>query len=323
MSLVEVAIKSSILLNPGTKKYKEMKKKDLLFYYFAESMVNLYLEYVKKIKEDDLISALNQHGFWVGDKTRRRFLNLINHISKRGLSILATCYTGDIWEAGRQLSYLLCDDRKVRNYLIEPFADSFKTEIDTGVCFYRMRDSKDKVKDCWHTPYDLRKLTVNYRYSLAGFPCLYLANSVETANKELGRLKAGNRRWVSTFCVNKTNVYFELKILREGNLKSMDKIELVNYLLTFPIRILCSIPANNKDTFHEEYFFPQLMMYCLCVSENKNIRKFDGITYSSTKQKDGINYVLPARYKGKKPPVKGQSPELLKAFTASSPIIFK
>lgn len=322
MKMIEVAKKASLLTSSRSKIYNDLKK-DNIFYYFVDSLVKQYQDYVKMLNEEELVSGLDQHGFWVGDKTRKRFLNLIKHISKRSMSILATCYTGDIWEAGRQLSYLLCDDRKVRNYLIEPFADSFKTEIDTGACFYRMRDSKDKVKDCWHTPYNLRKLTVNYRYSLAGFPCLYLANSVETANKELGRLKAGNRRWVSTFCVNKTNVYFDLKILREVNLKSMDKVELVNYLLTFPIRILCSIPTNNKDTFHEEYYFPQLMMYCLCVSENKNIRKFDGITYSSTKQKDGINYVLPARYKGKRPPIKGQSPELLKAFTASSPIIFK
>lgn len=322
MEMLKIATKASLLTNSRSLVHKSLKK-DNIFYYFVDSLVRQYLEYVRMLNEEELISALDQHGFWVGDKTRRRFLNLVNHIIKSGLSILSTCYTGDIWEAGRQLSYLLCNDRKVKKYLIEPLADSFKTEVDTGVCLYRMRDSKDKVKDCWHTPYNLRKLTVNYRYSLAGSPCLYLADCVETANRELGKLKAGNRRWVSTFYVNKTNVYFDLKILREGNLKQMDKIELINYLLTFPIRLLCSIPTNNKDTFHEEYYFPQLMMYCLCVNENKNIRKFDGITYSSTKQKDGINYVLPARYKGKKPPLKGQSPELLKAFTASSPIIFK
>lgn len=323
MNLVKVALMSSLLLNSRTSVYRELKKKDTLFYYFAESLLSKYQEYVKGIDEEELASALEQQGFWEGSKTPRRFNNLINYISKRCLNVLATCYTGDVWETGCVLADFLCDDIKIENYLVEPFANYFDATIDVGESLYRMRDSKGNVDNCWHVPYNLRKNTVNYRFSLAGFPCLYLANNIETANKEMGPLKKGDKRWCSEFCPKKAQVYFNLKIYQEKDLMQMDNSDIVNYLLTFPIRLLCSLPKNSKDSFHEEYYFPQLMMYCLCVSENDNIRRYDGIAYSSTREKGGVNYVLPARYCGKKPPKEGHSQQLLNSFSASEPSIFK
>ena len=323
MKLEEVAIKSSLLLNSKTNSYRELRKDNPIFYYFVESLMNNYRDYVKTIDEEELKLALEQHGFWVGDKTRRRFCNLINYISKQSLNILASCYTGDIWEAGHKLSDFLCFDSKIIEYLIEPLANSFETKLYIKDCLYRMRDSKNPIDDCWHVPYNLRKLTENYRYSLAGFPCLYLADSLETANKEMGRLKTGNNRWVSKFSVNREQVYIDLEIFQGATIKSKDYVDLINYLLTFPVRLLCSIPKYKEDKFHEEYYFPQLMMYCLCVCENENVRRYDGIAYSSTINKRGVNYVLPARYKGMIPPKYGHSQNLLNAFTASIPEIYK
>lgn len=323
MKLVNVALMSSLLPNSRTFVYRELKKKGNLFYYFAESLISKYQEYVKEIDEVELISALEQQGFWEGNKTQRRFNNLINYISKRCLCVLATCYTGDLWDAERNLADILCSDTKIRNYLVEPFANCFGTTIDVGTALYRMRDSKENVDNCWHVPYDLRRYTVNYRFSLAGFPCLYLANSIETANKEMGTLKKGYKRWYSEFSPLGEQVYFDLNIHQEKYLVQMDNSDIINYLLTFPIRLLCSLPINSKDSFHEEYYIPQLMMYCLCVSENGNIRKYDGIAYSSTREKGGVNYVLPARYSGKRPPKDGLSQQLLKSFSASKPSIFK
>ena len=323
MKLSELSILSSQLTNCKTKLYRELRKKNPIFYYFVETLMNKYRDYVYTINEEELKTALEQHGFWIGGKTRRRFCNLINYISTQSLNILATCYTGDIWEAGRKLSAFLCTDSRIKRYLIEPLADSFETKVHIDDCLYRMRDSKETITDCWHVPYNLRKKTVNYRYSLAGFPCLYLADSLETADKESGNLKKGNNRWVSKFSVNKEQVYIDLEIFQEAITKSKDCVDLINYLLTFPIRLLCSIAKNKEDNFHEEYYFPQLMMYCLCVSDNKNVRRYDGIAYSSTVNKGGINYVLPARYKGNRPPKEGHSQGLLSAFTASAPIIYK
>ena len=323
MKLEEVAIKSSLLLNSRTKSYRESRKVNLIFYYFVESLMNKYRDYVNTIDEEVLKLALEQHGFWIGNKTRRRFCNLINYISKQSLNILATCYTGDIWGAGRKLSYLLCADSKIIEYLIEPLANTFESKINIDDCLYRMRDSNNAIDDCWHVPYNLRNLTVNYRYSLAGFPCLYLADSLETADKEMGMLKKGCNRWVSKFSVKREQVYIDLGIYQEATIKSKDSADLINYLLTFPVRLLCSIPKNEKDNFHEEYYFPQLMLYCLCVCDNKNVRRYDGIAYSSTVNKGGVNYVLPARYKGMRPPKYGHSQDLLNAFTASTPEIYK
>lgn len=323
MKLLELSMLSSQLVNYKTDLYQKSRMDNSIFYYFVESLMNKYQDYVNTIDEEELKLALKQHGFWIGDETRRRFCNLINYISSQSLRILATCYTGDIWEAGRNLSAFLCTDSKIKRYLIEPLADSFETKVHIDDCLYRMRDSSNSITDCWHVPYNLRKLTVNYRYSLAGFPCLYLADSLETADKESGRLKKGNNRWVSKFSVKREQVYIDLCIYQEATIKSKDCADLINYLFTFPIRLLCSIPKNEKDNFHEEYYFPQLMMYCLCVCDNKDVRRYDGIAYSSSVNNGGVNYVLPARYNVKKPPKEGFSQHLLSAFTASAPIVYK
>lgn len=62
MKLEEVAIKSSLLLNSRTKSYRESRKVNLIFYYFVESLMNKYRDYVNTIDEEVLKLALEQHG---------------------------------------------------------------------------------------------------------------------------------------------------------------------------------------------------------------------------------------------------------------------
>ena len=54
-----------------------------------------------------------------------------------------------------------------------------------------------KPNNCWHIPYEIRRYASYSRYSMAGMPCLYLADSKETANIECGKVQEGKQRWFS------------------------------------------------------------------------------------------------------------------------------
>lgn len=323
---IEKCIEESIkLVNDRTKVYRQRRVENPIFFYFAKSLLDTYLSYVKKIDEKEIQAIIEKHGFWEGTISRLRFVNLIKHISKRCNTILEISYKGDIWQAGTQIIDLLANDKDIKKYLVEPLANNFDVPIEENTCFYRMRDERKGVNvlDCWHVPFPLRKYTCNYRYSLAGFPCLYLADSLKTSNKEMGKLQSGKNRWISCFKAKKTQSYFDLHIPQKEEILNLDEVDQFNFLVTYPVRLLCSIKKNKKDLFHEEYYFPQLVLYCLCVSENKYIHKYNGIKYSSTENEGGVNYVLPARYKGLRPPTYSHSQELLDAFEATIPIIYK
>ena len=315
---IEKIILSSIQL------LQKKKNDDEIFFFFVKSLLVQYLSLIKELNEGELSLALEEHGFWIGKTTKRRFANLISRINVSCLNILQLCYKGDIWQAGAMLEKFLCSDKGIKRYLVEPIINSFKTSLTSGTPLYRMRDVKigERPEDCWHVPFPLRRQTQNYRYSMAGLPCLYLADSPETANLEVGKLRSGRNRWIGKFIPQKTLMYLNLEVPNDDTIKCMDNAAKINFLLSFPIILLCSVKKTKTDSFHEEYYFPQLMMYCLCLSDNEKIQRYNGIKYNSTLKKDSANYVLPARYKGNRPPTYNYSKELLEAFKTTTPVVY-
>ena len=69
-------------------------------------------------------------------------------------------------------------------------------QIYQRVPFYRLRVFTDsaftKREDIFHIPFKRRTLVAPQRFSIAGFPCLYLANSVYTDRKST-RLNSSHR----------------------------------------------------------------------------------------------------------------------------------
>ena len=76
-----------------------------------------------------------------------------------------------------------------------------------------------------------------------------------------------------------------------------DWMMILSYLATYPLRVSCSIKAENTGGhFIEEYILPQTLL--LWIRENKS--DFDGISYLSSKEhipqsSKKYNIVLPAK----------------------------
>ena len=179
--------------------------------------------------------------------------------------------------------------------------------------YYRIRAGKDEYnrKDMFHIPMDMRHLIKSYRYSIPGYPCLYLASGAELCWFECGMPKefsyAGfvldieddKRVRIIDFSMLPLDVAWAIYLENINHKENRQYTYefLAKYLLLFPLKAACSMKVSNRDVaFVEEYIFPQQLL--LWVRENG---KYDGIAYRTSssieksKEWNYINLVLPAK----------------------------
>lgn len=173
----------------------------------------------------------------------------------------------------------------------------------------------------FHVPFNLRSKISTNRYSIAGYPSLYLASSIELCCEEIHYNHHEQLGIVSRFELNKNINPDQIEIIELG-IKPQDFIEehkLMNrdymrrridkshlnktdvyeaYLLWYPLIAACSfIRVNKKDPFSVEYVIPQILMQWIRTKLNNN-EKLIGVRYfscASVKASDmGFNYVFPA-----------------------------
>ena len=284
-------------------------------YYYIEGLLGRYKDFINSIAEEEFCTDLNEV-YFKGHYSKRRLQNLIHRLEQDFMGILQSCYKGDIYYANKLLyNLLLCKNSKISQYLVEPYINYFEFSKLTDKIFYRMRDEEigKEVNDCSHVPFNLRYKIDSNRFSLQGLPCLYLANSTETADKELHTLEDGKHRWVSEFVPIKDFAMTDLRFRGIDIPSNIDIYDAFKLLITFPIRLLCSIKVKNEeDNFHEEYYFPQLLSHLILVyiKEHPNDNLYhgtDGIMFDSTMNVKGYNLVIPASYSDNKPPQYGHS----------------
>jgi hypothetical protein len=205
----------------------------------------------------------------------------------------------------------------------------------------------------FHTPYTLRSKVSTSRYSIAGYPSLYLGTSLQLCAEEINynphRSFAIASRYKIERCIefNNTEVdvielavkpqdFLDLERNRESNriVRRMIQEDLLNsssvrnaYLLWYPLIAACSyIRTNKKDPFAAEYIVPQLLMQWvrneIQYSDNPDYDKLIGIRYFSCASKRasdmGFNYVFPAsgkQHSGQYP----YCPVLMNAFRLTAP----
>lgn len=174
---------------------------------------------------------------------------------------------------------------------------------------FRMRSSDFyelySKEEMMHIPEGKRFRVGNQRFSVSGFPCLYLGSSIYCCWEELNRpdiekfnvVKIQNKRLLK--CIDLTLPYFD----RE-NIKDCNNI----YKIILPL--LCSLKVQHKDgVFKEEYIIPQAFLSLMITYRKRsNTEMYDlmglhAIKYTSTiyntnkdmfKQKELMtNYVIP------------------------------
>lgn len=194
---------------------------------------------------------------------------------KRDFEIIIESYsTGNIMDALK----------KLYDILVDTDANKLKLKIETlkkNTPLYRMRSQKGyklyQRKEMFHIPKNMTYGVPNYRYSLNGFPCLYLGASLYVCWEETRRSDIDKVNYVKIA---------PTKDLQFITTTCPEKFENEDDVIQFFVFALCTKMADNdNDKFQFQYAFPELLLHLLI---NFNHTYENGYAY-------GIKYVS-ARY---------------------------
>ena len=188
--------------------------------------------------------------------------------------------------------------------------------------YFRVRKDRGEAinsgKDLFHVPFECRIYCGSYRYSIPGYPSLYLAKKLDIAKLETA-ITDSESFYASCFHANK-----ELRFIDLALTESFETIwERYSLLVFYPLIMACGLKVRNPEaSFKPEYVLPQVMAQVFRLHEIPGT--FDGFTYISTKvakpdymDMNMRNFVL--WIKGAEEE-KGYSKSLADLFTVSGPI---
>jgi len=172
-------------------------------------------------------------------------------------------------------------------------------EFHSNTDFYRIRIHRLnyplKPENFFHIPFELRGKIKTQRFSIPGFPSLYLGNSSYVCWEEL------NRPNLNDFQIVRLKNTQRLKVIDLSPPKGNNKTpyEYYKYLMIWPFVFASSVRVRNYDDyFKPEYIIPQLLLQW--VRKNNRI---DGISYQTThinfnessSKGEFLNIVLPVK----------------------------
>lgn len=283
---------------------------DSTFYVFVKDKLK---QYVTSLNDNAnivecLLKQVNQMN---GKLSSVRFVNLIKTINKHCLYILAKSYKGDVWAAISRLRSLLGVQKYTDYKLVDMYANYLKFTVAVDQLLYICvdRQSCDSPDNCNHIPFNDRHKATKQRFNQLGVPCLYLSASLDCCQQEIGsNVDKGKKRWYGIFKTKKNLYFLDFSIPTEQDIKSMSDHDKFSFLVTYPLRLLCLTKTKyNGAVFMEEYLFSQLFFHIAFFGKYEEFPAFDGICYTSMKDRKALNYVIPAKYNNEEPPLEGIS----------------
>lgn len=257
------------------------------FKQFVFRKLDDFIERLTSVHEN--LDYFHDLGHYPIGRIKERQEHLVNKIKRT----LDAYYNGHPSAAYHELSDGLMSN--IKNFTdvlhIRPFV--------IGENFYRIRLHKEnfplEIDDFFHIPFEKRGLVKTQRFSIPGFPSLYLGASIYVCWEELNRPNINDFQAVRLESVRTLNL-LDLAPPETGKARPE---ELYDYLMTWPLVMACSVKVRNYgDTFKPEYIIPQLLLQW--VRENEQI---DGISYQTTHMEfvnslaegEFINIVLPVK----------------------------
>lgn len=148
--------------------------------------------------------------------------------------------------------------------------------ILTNVCiiipdqqdYYRTRTSDKPLisaREMFHTPFELRGLVKTARFSILGFPSLYLTKNMFTSWEETRRSDI-ETLYASRLRLQRPIALVDLRLRRTfGEVKQEEREAAARqYLYTIPLIIACSLKVQrDTDSFKPEYILPQLILHAI------------------------------------------------------------
>ncbi len=279
---------------------------------------NIYIELLRKLdKRNKYTRNIRDH------------IEDINNLCKKLLLAHKSYIQGSPYKAYEHFSDGMS---KLEAFLL--FRIRERVKYPDSYSLYRVRESKEKYLspgDIFHIPFEQRHKVSNQRYSINGFPCLYLGSSIYVCWEELNRPDF-SELYVSKFSlVTKRPKILDLTFSAKESQNFLERFKkdndfhewnlngIVDKVILFPLIMSCSIiNKENNRIFKEEYIIPQLLLEWV---RNKNV--INGVEYFSLSlpeynldQRFYKNYVFPA----KQQKVKGHCNFLSSIFELTDPI---
>jgi hypothetical protein len=290
--------------------------------YFPDFIAEELDKYVKYYEENrPVIFKWVQH--LPNDYDWANMLESIKSLSNAIKESVDLYFNGDIFRATQVFN------NSLNFILFKEFNPIY--EVPKNTVFYRSR--KDEKRsfdkgDMFHVKFEERNKISTNRYSIPGFPALYLGESTYVCWEESDRYRLRDL-WFSRI-ENKE----ELKVIKiqrfEDLLSEIENIadendklgHLCKYLIIYPLIIACTIKVKDqKNNFTPQYIIPQLLLQYIATFKDAGER-IDGIMYLSSQvdysKINGVkcyNYVFPVKTSLKK----GFCDQLSKTFHISEP----
>ena len=229
----------------------------------------------------------------------RRFISIAKSICKRINDAIYDVRNGMPNEAYQKIEKIL-QIPELDKYLYD------NTIKSTHKTFYRLRkmnpDIRIQKNEIKHCPFESVHKLGNFRFSLSGFPCLYLGSSIDVCKKEIG-FNPNSSYCHGTFEIKSGKNIRLLNICPFDN-KGKIRDEL-GFLLLYPLYLSCLTKkqCTGDAHFYEEYIIPQLLLLYVRMQNEKDKnnpeKQINGIRYLSTYYEKGqdvldmMNYVFP------------------------------
>lgn len=280
---------------------------------FHKSLKNIYDIYI-----NCLFKAVENE-----NKDIKNYVHSIQWICDYVLRAVNKYLHGFTYEAFDDIDYILYDyigDHLKANDCVN----------NTNAEFFRVVDVNEHIicerSRIFHTPYTLRSRISTSRYSIAGYPSLYISSSLELCYMETHLISPKSSFTLAAKFQIENNIEYNVPHISildlaikpqdfiesyNQNSKALNKNRIVDtyylqktsvrelYLYWYPIIAACSfIRTNKNDPFAAEYIIPQLLMQWIRMYKNNNENTLTGIRYFSCASLEasnmGFNYVFPS-----------------------------
>jgi hypothetical protein len=300
---------------------------------FLERRFNIFLKDLNEIinaeKDDaDLVKQIREELSKRAEDTKK--------LSQAIIDSLIAYRNGEVLEA-----YHIFEDKmdEVKDEIASCDIRAINTQL------FRIRLGKfGERKDLFHIPFEEITKVKAYRYSIAGFPCLYMSGNIGgPQDKEMGLPLA----WLETDTPSKFS-WSEFKFADTvESMKLVDltvspfstafgrlgfynriirnditvKDEIVRFVVTYPLIAACSLVVMDKGkVFSPEYIIPQMLLLWVHNKSNQNgyrgIKYFSCTRYEEARRYSAFNVVIPAQ---KNSPLNGYCPKLKEEFELIEP----
>lgn len=304
--------------------------------YSIHEIDRAIIEKLKQCRNEDVLDTLKElldyykallkeHTLTTGDGTEIPIYSVFGEKVKKNCSdvfaIFSKYNNGNLIECNAIISRLF---KRTANKLTSEFHFP-KSTIHKDSIWYRIRNNGNceewDCKELFHVPFEKRELIGSQRFSIPGYPSLYLGASALVCIEEIP--------WNDAFSISSVRLNESIDVFDFTFFPQEEEGigQFYNRLISYPIKIAISIPVKNDNNavFKPEYIIPQYILHST-IKQERSTNKVKGFIYTSTKAlleehsseelKAYINMVVPSMSIKRK----GYCQKLIELFSITNPL---